>query len=134
MSLVTPFILKEEHAGEVRSMVDPLSTQTTRQSMGLVSPESWKSFLTYFYGQSQASGMNEPTGSVTTKDRFAIVNYQEPKVEDCYFRMLRPHEIKLAMAFDKNYTVLGSQKDQVKQLGNAVTPPAMEWLVERGIE
>jgi DNA (cytosine-5)-methyltransferase 1 len=36
--------------------------------------------------------------------------------------------------FEKDYTVLGSQKDQVKQLGNAVTPPAMEFLIERGIE
>jgi len=132
--MVTPFIVKEEHAGEVRSMIDPLSTQTTRQSMGLISDSSWRSFLTYFYGQAQASAMDDPTGTISTRDRMAIVSHQEPKIEDCYFRMLRPDEIKLAMAFDRQYIVLGSQKDQVKQLGNAVTPPAMEWLVERGIE
>ena len=115
-------------------MIDPLSTQTTRQSMGLISDSSWRSFLTYFYGQAQASAMDDPTGTISTRDRLAIVSHQEPKIEDCYFRMLRPDEIKLAMAFDRQYIVLGSQKDQVKQLGNAVTPPAMEWLVERGIE
>lgn len=48
--------------------------------------------------------------------------------------MLKPKEIKLAMAFDNDYIVLGSGKDQVKQLGNAVTPPAMEWLLEKAIE
>jgi hypothetical protein len=32
-------------------------------------------------------------------------------------------KIKLAMAFNKDYIVLGSGKEQVKQLGNAVTPP-----------
>jgi site-specific DNA-cytosine methylase len=48
--------------------------------------------------------------------------------------MLKPGEIKLAMAFDGDYVVLGSGKDQVKQLGNAVTPPAMEWLVQQVVE
>ena len=134
MALVTPFIIKEEHAREIRSINETLSTQTTRQSMGLISGESWRSFMTYFYGQSQASGMDDPTGTISTRDRLAIVSHKEPRIEDCYFRMLRPDEIKLAMAFDRDYVILGNQRDQVKQCGNAVTPPAMEWLVERGIE
>lgn len=58
-----------------------------------------------------------------------MVNYKEPVIEDCYYRMLKPPEIKLAMAFDKDYVILGSGKNQVKQCGNAVTPPVMEWLV-----
>jgi DNA (cytosine-5)-methyltransferase 1 len=101
---------------------------------GLITDESWKSFISYFYGKNQASGIEDPVGTVSTKDRFALVNYLEPKIEDCYFRMLKPSEIKLAMAFDNDYVVLGSQKNQVKQLGNAVTPPVMQWLVEKGIE
>jgi DNA (cytosine-5)-methyltransferase 1 len=48
--------------------------------------------------------------------------------------MISSEEVKLAMAFDKNYVVLGTEKDKVKQCGNAVTPPAMEWLVERVAE
>ena len=78
--------------------------------------------------------MDETIGTVSTKDRFAMVNFQEPKLEDCYFRMLQPNEVKLAMAFHRDYVILGSQKDQVKQIGNAVTPPAMKLLVKRGIE
>jgi DNA (cytosine-5)-methyltransferase 1 len=38
------------------------------------------------------------------------------------------------MAFDKQYVILGSGKDQVKQCGNAVTPPVMEWLVQQVVE
>ena len=43
--------------------------------------------------------------------------------------MLQPHEIKAAMAFPGDYVVLGNKRDQVKQCGNAVTPPAMEFLI-----
>ncbi len=134
MALVTPFMVEMKKTSNSRAISDPLSTMTSVAYHGLVTDESWKSFISYFYGQSQSSGINDPLGTVSTKDRFAVVNYQEPRIEDCYFRMLKPHEIKLAMAFNQEYVVLGSQKDQVKQLGNAVTPPAMQWLVERGIE
>jgi DNA (cytosine-5)-methyltransferase 1 len=134
MALVTPFMVEMKKTSNARWISDPLSTMTSVAYHGIVSPDSWKSFLSYFYGQNQASGMDEPTGTVSTKDRFAMVNFQEPKIEDCYFRMLRPKEIKLAMAFSPDYIILGSQKDQVKQCGNAVTPPAMEWLVKMGID
>lgn len=38
------------------------------------------------------------------------------------------------IAFDDDYIICGNGGDQVKQLGNAVTPPVMEWLLERGIQ
>ena len=134
MALVTPFMVEMKKTSKARGVTDPISTLTSVAYHGVATSEAWNSFLSYFYAQPQASAMDDPIGTVSTKDRFAMVSYQEPKIEDCYFRMLKPPEIKLAMAFDKDYVVLGSQKNQVKQLGNAVTPPAMEWLVERGIE
>lgn len=133
-ALVTPFLAEMKKTSKARSAEDPLSTITSVAYHGLVTPESWKSFISYFYKNNQASGMDDPIGTATTGLRFALVNYQDPKVEDCYFRMLKPSEIKLAMAFERDYIVLGNQKNQVKQLGNAVTPPVMEWLVERGIK
>lgn len=42
--------------------------------------------------------------------------------------------VQRAMAFADDYTVLGTSKDKVKQLGNAVTPPAMEWLVQQAVK
>lgn len=32
------------------------------------------------------------------------------------------------------YLVFGDERQKVKQYGNAVTPPVMEWLIERGVE
>jgi DNA (cytosine-5)-methyltransferase 1 len=37
------------------------------------------------------------------------------------------------MAFNKNYIVKGNSKQKVRQLGNAVTPPAMKFLTKRTI-
>lgn len=69
-----------------------------------------------------------------TNDRGLIINHQTPDIEDCYYRMIKPPEVKRAMAFDDSYKILGTGKDQVKQCGNAVTPPVMEWLIERVVE
>jgi DNA (cytosine-5)-methyltransferase 1 len=75
---------------------------------------------------SQARGVDEPMANVVGNDRDALVRAgAELRVEDCYFRMLQPHEIGTAMAFERTYKVLGNKRDQVKQYGNAVTPPAM---------
>jgi DNA (cytosine-5)-methyltransferase 1 len=43
--------------------------------------------------------------------------------------MLEPHEIQAAMAFLPDYQVLGNKREQVRQLGNAVTPPAARDLI-----
>ena len=135
MCLVVPQVVQMNRTGGLRPVTEPLTTVLAGGNHhGIISSVERKAFISYFYGQSQASGIDEPVGTVSTKDRFALVNYKEPCIEDCYFRMLKPKEIKLAMAFDSDYIVLGSQKDQVKQLGNAVTPPAMEWLVGQAVK
>jgi DNA (cytosine-5)-methyltransferase 1 len=87
-------------------------------------------FLTSYYGNHQAAGIEDPVDTVNTKDRHALVK-PAVDVDDCYFRMLQPHEIGAAMAFPGDYTVTGNKRDQVKQYGNAVTPPAMDELVRR---
>lgn len=43
--------------------------------------------------------------------------------EDCLFRMLEAHEIAAGMAFPSSYTITGNKREQVRQAGNAVTPP-----------
>jgi DNA (cytosine-5)-methyltransferase 1 len=85
-----------------------------------------------FSGGGQLHGLDEPSPTHATIERHALVSPDdELKVEDCYFRMLQPHEIGAAMAFPDTYVVLGNKRDKVKQFGNAVTPPAMEWLFRR---
>lgn len=101
---------------------------------GLVVPEQ-AAFLLSYYRTGTLSPVHEPVGTITTKERQALLMTEEGQlsIEDCGFRMLRPHEIKRAMAFPADYIVTGGQKEQVKQLGNAVTPPVMRLLVERCI-
>jgi DNA (cytosine-5)-methyltransferase 1 len=90
------------------------------------------SFLSYYYGTTQASGMGEPIHTVTGIDRAALIQALDSlAVEDLYFRMLHPHEIGKAMAFPKSYVVLGTKRERVKQYGNAVTPPVMQMIIDR---
>ena len=110
----------------------------------LLSSEAVQGFLANFYGGGgQVSSLGEPQRTVTTKDRSALVRLAEteslidsepPRLEECTFRMLKAHEIQRAMAFPGEYVVLGNQREQVKQLGNAVTPPAARDLLARCIE
>jgi Site-specific DNA methylase len=72
-------------------------------------------FLSYYYSSSsQNSGLHEPTGTVTTRDRMALVEAKrkakDVDVEECTFRMLRPHEVKAAMGFPQWFDMTGDQK------------------------
>lgn len=81
----------------------------------------------------------EPTRTITTAGHQSLVEWPAqpaaavPDVADCTFRMLQIHEIQAAMAFAPDYTVLGSKRERVKQLGNGVTPPAAEWLIRAAV-
>ncbi|WP_433792131.1 DNA cytosine methyltransferase [Actinoplanes sp. CA-252034] len=55
-------------------------------------------------------------------------------VQDCTFRMLAVDEIRAGMAFEHGYVLLGSKREQVRMLGNAVTPPAARDLVAAVVE
>ncbi|MBO0515640.1 DNA cytosine methyltransferase, partial [Streptomyces beijiangensis] len=91
--------------------------------------------LVPYYGTGQAKPTNHPMGTLTTRDRHALVMAQagqpaEPiAVDDCLLRMLNPSEIARGMAFRYGYVLLGTRREQVRQLGNAVTPPAAEVLI-----
>lgn len=109
--------------GGTRPVTDPMTVVTAKDHHALLVP---------YYGTGVARPTGEPAGTVTTRDRHALVEYGEPpRVDDCTFRMLEPHEIQAAMAFPRDYVVLGNKRDRVRQLGNAVTPPAMSELIRR---
>lgn len=92
-------------------------------------------FLQSYYGSGHNQcGMDEAMGALSTRDRHALLVGQAPRVEDLHFRMLKVHELKAGQAFDTDYVIHGTQRDQVKQIGNAVTPPVMEVLAERCIQ
>jgi DNA (cytosine-5)-methyltransferase 1 len=93
-------------------------------------------YLQSFYGTGNHGPLDDAMGALSTRDRHALLTGQRPatRIEDLFFRMLKPHEVQAGMAFDADYVVLGNSREKVKQLGNAVTPPVMEMLVERCVE
>lgn len=91
-------------------------------------------FIASQYGTLNVSPSDRPVPALSTLDRHALVSPgEEVNVDDCYFRMLQPPEVGLAMAFPDTYAVRGNKREVVKQYGNAVTPPAMKWLIRRSI-
>ena len=169
-SLVTPppfiFGYYQRPSGQgaaLSSITDPLPTQSTRPLHYIVQP-----FITSYYGSQTDAPITDPLGTVTTRDRHAVVvppfivnmqgktgppDIRQPmntvltnphkvlirpgekvSVSDCGFRILEPRECGAAMGFADDYIVLGTKREQTKQYGNAVTPPAMAWLMERVME
>ncbi len=119
-----PLIVENHGTSKARPAIDRLPGIQTNAKHGIIMKDKFNSFLSYHYGGSQASHIT---------DRISLVKepYEKPKLEDCFYRMLLPHEIQLGMAFAENYIVLGNPKEKVKQLGNAVTPPVMKFLISR---
>lgn len=86
--------------------------------------------------QEQAS--NDPavlTPAASAEWRAALADLA---LEDCYFRMLGPHEVGRGCGFDVNFSgyrgsfvVWGSARDQVDGFGNAVSPQVGEWIGSR---
>lgn len=111
------------------ALTDVFRTITTKGHQSVV---SWDTQITYSR-TSVLHPLSDPFGTITTVDRNALVA-TAPTIEDCYFRMLEPHEVRRAMAFDDDYVLLGSKRDQVMMCGNAVTPPAARDLVAAVVE
>lgn len=133
--ILNPIMIRNFTGTHARNISGPLGSITTKDHHALISHESFRSFLTYYYGNSQSSDIKEAARTFCAREGSALISPGAiPMIDDCYYRMLLPHEVKLGMAFDSDYIVLGNSRDQVKQLGNAVTPPAMKWLVEQCVK
>jgi DNA (cytosine-5)-methyltransferase 1 len=109
------------------AITDALGTISTVERHSLVTAPP---FIASYYGGRHATQLlDEPLPTVPgMKVHYLTQPGQVPEVEDCTYRMLAVREIGAGMAFPADYVVYGTQDDQVKQLGNAVTPPVMRWL------
>ena len=73
-------------------------------------------FLVAYYGNEIGGrSLDRPLGTVTTKDRYAIVDGDR-------MRMLSADEYRKAMSFPEGYKLPESHRDAVFMLGNAVPP------------
>lgn len=134
--VVFPFLTSYYGSGQQTGVDAPVPTVTSVDRHALVLAPFIVSYYTRLAGQQAAvSGIGEALPTVPGRAvHYLAAPGETPAVEDCGFRMLQPHEIGAAMAFPATYTVLGTQREKVKQYGNAVTPPVMRWLVERCLE
>ncbi|MBN8249753.1 MAG: DNA cytosine methyltransferase, partial [Verrucomicrobia bacterium] len=85
-------------------------------------------FLIAYYGT--ASGgrpLNRPLGTVTTRDRHALV-------EGDLLRMLSVEECRAAMGFPETYTLPAGKKAAMKMLGNAVVPAVARDVIRAAVE
>lgn len=128
-----PFIL--DHLGEYRprEITRPFSTICALGNHhSLITPPGQHWIMSY-YNNGTFAPISEPIPTVTTLDRHALISNDTSALDiaTCGFRMLSAPEIQAAMAFPANYVVTGTHREKIKQLGNAVTPPVMQLLVER---
>ena len=114
-------------------VTEPVRTITTAGHQSLLVP---------YYGNGTAQTVARPVPTVTTHDRCSLVTAGDIDVRDldsyvdqCRYRMLEADpEIRGASGFAPTYVLLGTKKDIVEGLGNAVSPPPAEWLTGRAIE
>ncbi|MCX4707172.1 DNA cytosine methyltransferase [Streptomyces sp. NBC_01373] len=115
------------------SVDEPVNTvSASGNHHGLVTGQR---LLIPYYSTGTARTVEEPVGTVTTRDRWSLAEVEENvDLGDVRFRMLEPHEIQAAMAFPDAYIVTGSKRDKVRKLGNAVTSPVAEVIVSALVE
>jgi len=138
-SLVTAHILTLRNNMDGQPADEPL---TTVSCSGAHHAEV-QAFLTKYYGREEkAHYVDEPLGTVTAKDRFALVTVhgEDYIITDIKMRMLQPRELFNAQGFradyiidrDKNGNPI-SKANQVAKAGNAVTPPVPAALVRANL-
>ncbi|MFU0821802.1 DNA cytosine methyltransferase [Pseudomonas lundensis] len=96
-------------------------------------------FLISYYGTENVSGASEPSPTITTRDRLALVTVTikgTPYViVDICLRMLQPAELYKAQGFPNDYIIAHgadgkpfTKTQQVHMCGNSVSPPPMAAL------
>jgi DNA (cytosine-5)-methyltransferase 1 len=87
-------------------------------------------FLYGYYTNPVYRRLDEPIGTITTVDRWALITPAQ-RAEETMHRMLSVQEVKACMGFPSHYYVLGTAREQIWQLGNAVCPPIMADILSR---
>ena len=90
-------------------------------------------FLVVYYGSDGSGGwqaVNRPLRTITTLDRFALV--KPDRTHGHVMRMLQVPELQAAMGMPMQMRFeVGTRRDRIKLLGNAVCPPVMQTIVQR---
>jgi DNA (cytosine-5)-methyltransferase 1 len=125
IALVEPFLMKYHgnHSGKtdgksrLHRLADPLPTQDGSNRFAVVEP-----MIIKYYKTGRCQPVASPLDTVTTKARFALVEFASGEMAelDIRTRMLQPHELAKAHSFPGDYKLTGNKDDQVRQVGNSV--------------
>ena len=116
--VVEPFLVTLRNNCGARSLDEPLDTITAGGNHQMLV----EAFIASYYGTVNVRPVSDPLPTITTKDRFALV---EPVVVngqllDIRSRFLQPHELARATSFDDGFAFAGTKTEQKAQIGNAV--------------
>lgn len=126
LGLCSPVIVQTDHTNSngacTQPLSQPLGTIVSKQNRLLVQP-----VIAKFYGTGVCQSVTEPLDTVTTRDRFMLVEFRAGRKRgrvlgelDILTRMLQPHELLAAHSFNRDYQLTGTKEDQTTQIGNSV--------------
>jgi DNA (cytosine-5)-methyltransferase 1 len=132
---VTPFLVRLRGGGEkgrAHSPWAPLGTFSAQGEHHALVATGQRHMITSYYGNGGCSPTLVPLPTQSTRDRFALVSSDSPRVDACTYRMLDPdREIKRAMAFPPGYIGIGTRGDLTRGYGNAVAPNCAAIVADR---
>ena len=134
--LIEPLFIPQQSSGTVKPVSNPLPTISAAGAISIVEP-----LIQAYYGNNDdCKPVSKTLDTITTKDRFGLLEGQLLKLPDgqmykldITFRMLQPHELAAAMSFPKDYKFVGTKTEQIRQIGNAVCPKLSEALISAAI-
>lgn len=102
-------------------------------------------FLVNYYGNGQPRDLRDPLDTITTRDRLALVTVilqgRPYLIVDIGLRMLTPRELYRAQGFPSGYVIERAadgrpltKRDQVRMVGNSVSPPPLAALVRANLD
>ena len=113
----------------VSPATEPSPTIATNNQLSVVVPNLPPAFVSSYYGNGGNAPVSEPCPTLRTVQGHALIQPDwTALVEECQYRMLAAAEAKQLQGFGRHYVVLGTQKDQFRQIGNAAPPPFAQML------
>lgn len=128
--LVTPpgFISSYYREDASHALTDPLPTLPALDHHALVTPPPF--IASYYGGRDAVSPLTALSPALTAELRHSLVTPGgQIDVDECGFRMLHWTEVRTGMAFPGTYILKGNDRQKVSQLGNAVTPPVVRFIL-----
>jgi DNA (cytosine-5)-methyltransferase 1 len=114
----------------------PLVEETYQKlQRGLERYRQHPSFLMSYYGNAIYRSVDEPIGTITTRDRHALITIPHPDatLDECGYRMLTFEESRRAMGYPASFRFECCKTEALRQIGLSVTPSVAAMLVNRGL-